>query len=324
MTGNRVLSSSLLLLLALPLGCAKGDSQATPPAGSSSTAAAQAPTPTSPSASAKQERHGREHAGPAGTIFRAARDLELTDAQKTTIDGLESQLEGAEPPNDDFKTLQADIVTGIRAGKLDPAKLQTDYAAIDKTLLAQQAKEADALSGLYAALEPAQRKTLVEAVRAKQAAREAQFDAHLAGDAGAPAEWTKRRLDRMTAQLGLDATEQPKVAAILAKDDSMSPAAMRVQRDEGKKRMDAVLGAFAADKFDPKTLDLGAIPGKTAHEGLEKDTKFLAQLLPILTPEQREKLAVQRDRDRMRGARHGGADDPHWGGHPAGGPPPVE
>ena len=195
-----------LALLALPLGCAKGDSQATPPAGSSSTAAAQAPTPTPtpPSASAKQERHGREHAGPAGTIFRAARDLELTTRRKrrSTASSRSSRGRAAErrlqdaPGGHRHRHPRGQARSGEASDRL--RRDRQDVAAL-------QAKEAEALSGLYAALEPAQRKVLVDAVRAKQAAREAQFDAHLAGDAGAPAEWTKRRLDRMTAQLGLDA-----------------------------------------------------------------------------------------------------------------------
>ncbi len=112
-------------------------------------------------------------------IFRAAAiSLDHRDAQKTTLDGLEAARENGDAPSDDFKDLQGDIVTGIRAGKLDPAKLQADYAAIDKTLADQQAKEEVALSGLYAALTPAQRTAVVTAVRAKQSAREAQFDAH--------------------------------------------------------------------------------------------------------------------------------------------------
>jgi hypothetical protein len=321
---SRVLLSSLSLVLALPLGCNTGGNKTAPPAASASAPVAQASAPPAPSASAKQERHGREHAGPVGAIFRAARDLDLTDAQKATLDALEPQLEPAgEPPGDEFRTLQTDIVAGIRAGKLDNTKLQPDFAAIDKTMAARQAKEAEVLTGLYNALEPAQRKALVDAVRAKQAVHEAQFEAHMTVDAGAPAEWAKRRLDRLTAQLGLDAAEQPKVAAILAKDDSMSPNAMRTQREDGKKRMDAVLTAFEKDKLDAKSLDLGQIPGKTAHEGLEKDTKFLGQLLPVLTQDQREKLAMQRDRSGRGNRRPPGPDfgggQPHDPGIGAGG-----
>jgi Spy/CpxP family protein refolding chaperone len=107
-------------------------------------------------------------------------------------------------------------------------------------------------------------------------------------------------------------------------EDSMSPAAMKTQREEGKKRMDAVLTAFEGASFDPKKLDLAGLPGKTRHEGLEKDTTFLSQLLPLLTPEQREKLAVQRERTNGRrqweGHERRSGDGQTTGGGGAGGP----
>ncbi len=92
---------------------------------------------------------------------------------------------------------------------------------------------------------------------------------------------------------------------------------MHAMSEEGKKRMEAVLTAFEADVFDAKKVDLLGSPGKTPHEGLEKDTKFLSQLLPILTPEQREKLAAQREHSGMH--RHGEGRSGR-GGEPGGGP----
>jgi Spy/CpxP family protein refolding chaperone len=319
MLHNRALAPSLslslsLLLLALPLACNKDNSQPAPAASSASAPAPEASTAPPPSASAHNQRsRGREQGGPAGTMFRAAHDLPLTDAQKATVDTLETQLQAGDAPTDDFKALQTDIVAGIHAGKLDNTKLQTDFAAIDAAIAAHAAKEGDALNGLYVALDPGERTSLVAAVRAKQGVRDAQFAAHADVDAGA-FDWTKRRLQQMTMQLGLDAGQQKSVGAILGKDDSMSPATMKTQRDEGKKRMEAVLTAFEGTAFDPKKVDLSGIPGKTRHEGLEKDTTFLSQLLPLLTPEQRDKLATQRERS---GGRH--RPEGNGGGHEPGG-----
>src|ERR1700689_2732931 len=87
------------LALALPLACAcnNSSSQATPP----------------PSLSSMRDArlHGRELGGPVGTMFRAARDLTLTDAEKTALDGLETQHQ-ADAPRDDYKDLQVDTVAG--------------------------------------------------------------------------------------------------------------------------------------------------------------------------------------------------------------------
>jgi Spy/CpxP family protein refolding chaperone len=296
---------ALAPLFALPLACNSNSKSSQAPAaasaGSAATAIASATPPPSAPPRPDARPHGRDPGGPVGTLFRGARELQLSDAQKATLDALEAQRDAPEPPSDDFKNLQADIISGIRAGKLDATKLQADFANVDKTMAARQAKEADALSGLYAALDATQRAALVAAVGTKQAARDAQFAAHSEMDAGGSPEWTKRRLDRLTAQLGLDAAQQKSAAAILAKGgDAMSPAAMHEMRDEGKKRLDAVLTAFEGSTLDAKKLVLSGVPGKTAHEGLEKDTTFVSQLLPILTPEQREKLAAQREHSSMR------------------------
>ncbi len=319
MTIDRALAASAPFALTLVLACTTGGaadkSGAASTADSGPTAQASAAPALSAPPRPDARHHGKEPGGPAGTMFRATRELTLTEEQKAKIEALETQLEGADVPADDFKELQTDVVAGIRAGKLDKTKVQADFALIDKTMAAHEAKEAAAVSGLYTALDESQRKALVASIRAREAARDAQFAAHAEFDAGA-VDWTKRRLDRLTAQLGLDPAQQKTVGALLVKGDSMGPAAMHVQREEGKKRMDGVLTAFEGDHFDPAKVDLGGLPGKTAHEGLEKDTTFLSQLLPVLTPEQREKLAAQREHTGMR--HHGDMDEgrPHGLGLP--------
>jgi hypothetical protein len=318
MPQSRALLTSLPFAFSLLLGCANGRSGNASSSDAGAASVAQASASAFASASAPRvdpRRHGHEVSGPAGALFRASRELTLTDAQQTTIDGLETQLETADPPTDDFKDLQADVVAGIRAGKLDHAKLQTDFTAIDKVMAAHQAKAADALTGLYGALDAGQRKTLVDGIRTKEAARDAQFAAHMDTDAGS-ADWQKARLERLTGQLKLDPTQQKSVGAVLAKGDPMDPAAMKGAREEGKKRMESILSAFESDHFDAKKLDLGGLPGKTAHEGLEKDTSFLDKLLPVLNADQRELLAKQREHQGMQ--RHPGMGGPEGHGRPPG------
>jgi hypothetical protein len=63
------------------------------------------------------------------------------------------------------------------------------------------------------------------------------------------------------------------------------------------KHADALLDAFDTDDFDAKKLDLSADGLHTpAHASLEHEAVLVGQILPILTPEQREKLAVQKGR----------------------------
>jgi hypothetical protein len=241
-------------------------------------------------------------------LIRAARDLPLADPVKAKLDDIDTQLHANDAPRTDFKDLQSDVLDGIRAGKLDAAKLATDFAAIDKGAQTRQAKEADALNALHAALDPTQLKALVDAVRAKDAAREAQHAVHDA-DAGTAADRVNRRVERLTAQLGLDPTQQKSVTDIVSKLDPMSPATMHAKHDEANKQMDAALTAFAGDTFDATKTPL--VPaGKTPHEGAEKDTAFLTRLLPILTADQRTKLAAQREHT----ANRRGGPGEGWGG----------
>jgi Spy/CpxP family protein refolding chaperone len=245
-------------------------------------------------------------------MFHAANDLPLTDAQKASLDKIETSLKS----DDDgirtaMKAFRTDLIAGIKANKIDTAKLTADDAVVDKAFADHQEKEAQALNSLYAALDPASRTALVAAVRAKQADHEARMAGWMKAkdaDGGAP-DWSKKRLDRLTADLTLDAGQQKQVAAILAKaSDPPNAAGMQARWDDRKKREDSLLTAFSADGFDAKKADLTVIPGKTAHDPMDHMVTFFTQLLPVLHPDQRDKLAASMDRP------FGG-----MGGMPAGG-----
>lgn len=296
----------------MSLACDDKSSTSSSSAGSASAPATQtsAPVVTAsalPSASASAAasaapgaRPGMDRrAGLAGMFLRAARGIDLKDAQKATLDKLEDSLKSEDSAmKDEMKAMHADLNAGVKAGKIDTAKVQAHYAAIDKAGQIQKDKQADALNGLHAALDPTQRKALTAAMRAKQADREAAHAAPHAmpGTDGGAADWMKRGLDRMTKELDLDAAQQKSVAALMAKGDPMTPAAMETKKAEMKKRTDALLTAFEADAFDAKKNDMSIMPGKKPHDMMDKHVQFFAQLLPILKPEQREKLAASMDR----------------------------
>jgi Spy/CpxP family protein refolding chaperone len=107
-----------------------------------------------------------------------------------------------------------------------------------------------------------------------------------------------KRLEHLTKQLDLDAAQQKKVEALVAKDDH--PA-----MEEMKKHADAVLAAFEGDGFDAKKLE--AAPA-AAKKGMAQHAQFVAGLLPILKPEQREKFAAGLEKS-PRG-QHGGEGAP--------------
>jgi Spy/CpxP family protein refolding chaperone len=284
--------------LALLVGCQ--DSSGGAPAPSASAAPAAAPSASAPAASAKPKPMIGRHGGIAAGLFHAAADQNLTDAQKDSLTTIETTLKADDAGvRTAMKAFRADLVAGVKAGKLDTTKMTADDAAVDKAIADHQAKEATALDSLYKLLTPDQRTAVVAAVRAKQAERETRMTGWMQAkeaDGGAP-DWGKKRLDRLTTELTLDAGQQKQVAAIFTKAaDPPNPAGMQSRWDDHKKRIDALLTSFAGASFDATKADLTVMPGKTAHDPMDHMVTFFTQLLPILHPDQRDKLAANLDR----------------------------
>ena len=180
------------------------------------------------------------------------------------------------------------------------------YVALEKSAKAHHDKEVVALDGIYAALGPLERKTMTDSLRKKLAARDAIAQSHkaAAGDAGAPK--GPSLIDRMTKNLGLDEAQQKKAEAIVPSDELKK---MEADREEEKKHLEALLAAFEKDGFDAKKVPTRD-PKKVRGPFLEQ-AKVFEKLVPILKPEQREKLASG-----MEHARGGGGMGP---GGPGGG-----
>ena len=304
---HRVAGSLVPFAIALALGCEKPN--ATPAPVSSQSAPVVAPSAmrstAAPSASAPSQRRqaewGPRHRGVLGMLLWGTRDLDLKEPQKAEIAKLQEQMRpDEEPGRAQFKEYHAALVAQVKEGKIEPAKLAPLKANMEKELQARKDKDAEQLNALHAALEPEQRKKLAENVRAKQAERQAAIKARM-GDAGMPSEadWKKRRVERLTEQLGLDAAQQKSVEALFSKGQHPAPAAMETMREEVAKRNDALLTAFESDTFDAKKLELWPVPSKKLGEQTDKHIATLSQLVAILKPEQREKLATIMERPMM-------------------------
>jgi Spy/CpxP family protein refolding chaperone len=298
-------------------------------ASASASAAPQASAPPVASASAAPENHrGRMHGGPGAMLFRAASELpSLKDAQKTTLDKIHDSLKAESGPKTEFKDFQAELITETKAGKIEQAKLDPKMKAIETAMQTHLDKEADGLNQLHDALEPAQRKELTTAVRAKRTQMEERFNKMrdgmnpaAAGTQPKPEEMAQRKVERLTKELDLDAAQQ-KTITDLATKQAPKPGNPMAMRDEWKKSSDALLDAFEKDTFDAKKLDLYSGANKKGHAGLQHEVDFLAQIVPVLKPEQREKMAARLEKPMMREGMggHGGGEsrtgfEKHWAG----------
>ena len=302
-------------------GCGGGSAASAPAGSSAASAAPSASLASSDSGSPARPRSNTvvRAGGAAGAIFRAANSIELKEEQKATLDEIGADMREAEraardggdggSPRNEAREAQAELAAGVKAGKIEPSKMAPHYAALEKNAKAREEREADALNRLHAALEPAQRAAIVASVRSFEEKRAGWMKLRDKADAGRPGA-SRLRLERYTRELTLDADQQKKVEAILPKDDKAASA-----REDAKKEMDVLLAAFEKDAFDAKKLDTGA--AKRARAPIEEQAKFLSQLLPILRPEQRERLARTLGRTSEFGRPHRGPDmgerahDPH-------------
>jgi hypothetical protein len=282
----------LPIAVILVVGCARvHEGEPLGEAASATTASASPATATVVErARTVRPRHRR---GLAGMMFHAVHDLPLSPAEDVAIDDLEDHFLGTDDGGDGgLGGFEADVVAGIRAGKIDAMRMRADYAGIDRLAKTRREREAAALGALHDTLDGGVRESLVVLVRARRAAHALRPPD--SPDEGA-ADWTERRLDRLTDDLGLDAAQRLRVAALLAKSQLPTAATVEAREGEAKERADAFLAAFAKEAFDASVLDLPE-PGKSPHEWIEHEVRFLSSLLPVLTPDQRDKLAASRQR----------------------------
>jgi Spy/CpxP family protein refolding chaperone len=262
---------------------------------SASSSASAAPRPPLPSG------------GPFGAVFQAIESQSLNAEQRAVINKAAAELRAGDElakgtdsdagPRASFRQMQAELAAGVKGGKVDLAKLNEGQSAVERVTKARQAREAEALTKIQRVLTPAQRQNIASSIRTaeeKTASRIEKHDKHEkrdggraeAGrnDAGAP-NWARLRLESYVRDLGLDAGQQKSVDALLAKETSLSP------RAESKAQRDAMLSAFEKDGFDALAFRTDDVqPRMAAFLDL---ASFLAQVVPTLRPEQRDKLATK-------------------------------
>jgi len=294
MTDRSVRSLTGLLAVILACGacgsCGKKPATEAPEGSAPGDAAAATAAPgASEAAEVRRQPKPLRGRGLTALIVRAMGQVRLGDEQVSAVDAALDPLRASEAHGKgDFDAFQSDLLAGIRAGKLDTAKVRTDLASVDTAVQARRDREATAINALYAALDATARKAVGSGVGGRYAARAPR---PVATDGGV-AERVKPKVDRLTTDLGLTADQQRQVAAILAKLDP-SPAEAQVRVDEGKRQMEAFLSAFEGDRFDARKVEILA-PPRQPHEILDRDVRFLSQLVPLLTPAQREKVATAR------------------------------
>ncbi len=299
---KRFSTSALTLVLAsgLLLGCEEQPK----PSGEATSATQAAQTAPAPNASTRRQRTPRRPrgrrggSGPVGMLLAAADDLKLEGEQQAKLDAVEAKMRGdASGAMKEMRDYQNTVMEGVRAGKIETDKLAPMYESMDRSMKARMEKQVEALDGLYAALTPEQRKTVVAAVRKRMADR-AERTPKDRPEKPEPKARAKNKLERMTKDLSLDDAQQKKLEPLLVKE--VIPEKNKADaRAESEKRTTALLDAFEKDGFDAKKLDLSMGPDpKKMRERMDARIALMNQITAILKPEQREKLATTMRRGR--------------------------
>ncbi len=251
--------------------------------------AAPPPNPQGAEMAEGQAHREQHHGGLQALIVMTLKDLDLTADQQAAVEKIRTDLlasmEPARAAEKDFANTLAD---GVAAGKVDRAKVD---AAIGKLVTqVQGAHDASltALNQLHAALTPPQRAKLVDELhehwekwKEAQGKDEADDKQHHAG-----------HLLALVRDLGLSQDQADKIKAGF--HDKMKAAPQDHAHKEVQDHLTAFGTAFKADTFDAKKVAGGkAADGHIAKWGATRRARFLEVAAPVLTPDQRTKLAQQ-------------------------------
>lgn len=264
------------------------------PAGSEAAAAQPAPvdsaTQEDEQAAAQEvvEHHRHHHHGGVGQFVAMSLDtLGVTPEQQATIEKIQSTLRSKlQPARTADKKIIALLADGIAAGKIDKAKVDAAIAQLDATSGTVHSATVEALDQLHTALNDAQRSALVDKVKAHwqvwQQANESATGATEPQEHGG-------RLDDLTRDLSLTPEQVEKIrtdlhAAVVKAPEHLDP-------DKVTSRLDAFGTAFESPTFEAKTLKGSEFNPHLASWGATRMARFYEVATPVLTPDQRTKLA---------------------------------
>ena len=219
-------------------------------------------------------------AGHFSLLFAAARALEMKDDQKDKLDAVAKPFLGLPDPKEGARAVQAELAREVKAGKMEPAKLDPLLASLEKATKQRRELEQSGLDALHAALDPAQRKSVVAAIRPRIAVHDA--DKAPPPDPGADA----RVVERLAKTLALDDAQRKQAEVFFPKGMSQKAQA---DRDERRKQLEALLTAFEKPTFSARRLP--PPDPKRLRVPFQEQVKLLGQLVPILRPEQHARLA---------------------------------
>ncbi len=248
-------------------------------------AAAAAAAAEAESAATNLRRHHRHHHHGGVTMFihMAVDSLGLPAEKKAQVEKIQADLHAKMAPSREAgRAVLSLLADGVAAGTIDSGKVDAALAKQATASAAVHAATADALNQLHEVLSPAERAALVDKVKAH-----VEVWKKVSRDEETGSKEKHTRLAKLTEDLGLTPDQAEKISAALKKDvpPKPDPAALDAH-------IKAFETAFVADTFDAKTLaTANAANAAVSKHGTARTVRFYEIVVPLLTPEQRTKLA---------------------------------
>ena len=297
MSGPR--SSCALLLTALLLGSAVDACAEQPPPNTAAEAAIPGTTAASVTDEEKGEAadevrsfHRHHHIGFIGFVLESIPSLGVPPEKEASVEKIRQDI-GVRfsPAYQAEAALLNAVADGVTAGKIDAAKAEAATAKIAEVSTQMDDATNDALNQLHAILAPPERDALGLKVQAHFAIwYRANADAVKQPDQ----EQEGGHIRFFVGLLGLSPDQVEKVDAAFT--DSMKAyyqAKGMFPMKDAKDHLDAFVKAFPADPFDAKALTTADKANSAVTTwGAVRMERFYEAMLPVLTPDQRTKLAA--------------------------------
>ncbi len=296
-------STAAILFVLIAGGVVVGCDESSSSSGSAATPATSAPVASASAAAATGlastqvgdddqgaafiDHHRHHHGGVAMFLSMSLDSLGVPDAERASIEKIQTDLmTKQEPVHAAQQNVLSVLADGVAAGKIDAKKVDAAVAQVDTASTAAEAASVDALTQLHSVLSPLERQALMDKLNAhwgvwKQANSEDQPPNGKGGD----------HFTMLTHDLNLtpDQTNQIKTTytASLANDKTakLNPADVDAH-------LQTLTTSFESNTFDAKTLN--GMPfgdGHLATRGEKSMAAFYEAAAPVLTPDQRTKLA---------------------------------
>jgi Spy/CpxP family protein refolding chaperone len=182
------------------------------------------------------------------------------------------------------KALLRVLADGIAAWKIDTAAVDATIAQLDAGAAAAHGCSVGALNQLHAILSPAERAVLVDKVQAHwEVWRQVNQ-----GGASADQEHGSR-LTALAREVSLTPEQVDRIAKAL--HASMAGLAEKFEPKQAEAHLQAFTAAFARETFEAKSVTSNA-NGIVAAQGGRRMAVFYETVLPVLTLEQRARLAM--------------------------------